>query len=738
MSAPSRRTVAAVLGALALALPGLPAVAASSTVAPAAAAAAGDGVIEPAAKGVVGVGANSAEPDVAGVLYDSRKSTPLAARETRTLDVLGGWVPASATGVILTVTAVDMKAGGWLTVWGTDTPRPEFSTLNFSPGTPVPNSAVVSLAAAHSLRVTNGSSGTTHVLLSFQGYVLDDGTEVRPGSLRPTAGIRVVDTRTTASPIPANSFRDVMLVGHGVPAGATAAAVNVVAVKPTRAGYLIAHSPATPRPTTTNLTYSVGSDRAGLSVVPISSTGEVRLWNMSSAPVHVVLDTFGWVAGGGDASATLAGLDIGAPTRILDTRTTPEGAMVSGKPRAVPGPSRGSGMLLSVTVTGATRAGFLRYGVNGPDFRTSPSFLNFAAGQTVTTSVIVPLYWRNKQSVLFDAVTSGSVHVIVDRIGVVGERAEVSGKVVDAVSGAPVSGATISTVLFSGTDAKSGADGVYRANPGSPKAVSVCARTLDSRALLDRRYITGCARGVVGNFPVTVGVPLGARLVGEDVALAPGGTLGGTILGPEGNPDVYGYLTIQPVNRQASDLTVPFGRSSGSQDGTWQAPLLPGTYIVSVLVAYRQGTSSPSLAKEVSSGLPLFLVGTQPPDTVSRLLAAGARTFTVTSGSAGVVPTMTMQVPGTITPTVVDPDGDLSDVQLDFVHTDSGFRVWRYPVGSTIFELGRAAALRPGAYAVCATEGATTVCNDRSSSAATATPIQVVSGQTEKVTLTLP
>ncbi len=737
MSAPSRRTVAAVLGALALALPGLPAVAAQTTV-PSAAAAAGAGVIEPAAKGVVGVGAQTAQPDVGGVVYDSRKSTALAARETRTLNVLGGWVPASATGVILTVTAVDMKAAGWLTVWGTDTPRPEFSTLNFVPGAPVPNTAVVSLNAAHSLRVTNGSSGTTHVLLSFQGYVLDDGTEVRPGSLRPTAGIRVVDTRTSATPIPANSFRDVMLVGHGVPAGATAAAVNIVAVTPTRAGYLIAHSPATPRPTTTNLTYSVGSSRAGLSVVPVSSTGEVRLWNMSRAPVHVVLDAFGWVAGGGDASATLAGLDIAVPTRILDTRTTPEGPMVAGKPRAVPRPAQGSGMLLSVTVTGATSAGFLRYGVNAPDFRTSPSFLNFAAGQTVTTSVIVPLYWNKGASVLFDAVTSGSAHVVVDRIGVVGERAEVSGKVLDKLSGAPVSGATISTLSFSGTDATSGADGAYRANPASPKAVSVCARTLGSQGLPDRRYITGCARGLVGGFPQTVTVPLGARLVGEDVALAPGGTLSGTILGPEGSPDVYGFLTIEPLSSPTSPITVPFGRSSGSQGGTWQTPLLPGTYIVSVTTAYRQGTTGPSFAKEVSSGLPRYMFATQPFDNVSRLVAAGARTFTVTSGSTEAVPTMTMQVPGTITPTVVDPDGDLSDVQLDVVHADSGYRVWRYPVGSTAIDLSRANLLRPGAYTVCATEGAATVCNDGSASAAGATPVQVVSGQTEKVTLTLP
>ena len=66
------------------------------------------------------------------------------------------------------------------------------------------------------------------------------------------------------------------------------------------------------------------------------------------------------------------------------------------------------------------------------------------------------------------------------------------------------------------------------------------------------------------------------------------------------------------------------------------------------------------------------------------------------------------------------------------------FHVWGYPVGSPASNLGAPIPLRPGHYAVCVTEGATTVCNDGSSSPSAATPIHVVSGQTKQVTLTLP
>ncbi len=744
MSSLSRRLLVGVVAVgLTLALPGLPALASSAPARmPVTAAGAGAGTVEPGAKGVIGLGDLGPGPHVGGLLYDSRQSAALRPQETRVLDVLPGWVPPTATGVILTVTAVSPQKSGWLMVWGGSATRPAASTLNFTPGTPVPNTAVVTLGASRSLRVLNGSSGTTHVLVSAQGYVLDDGTAVRPGSFRPTAGARVVDTRSAATPIPAKGYRDVVVAGHGVPAGASAAALNIVAVKPSAAGYLVAHSPATARPGTTTLTYSVGTDRAGLSVVPLSSAGSVRVWNMSSAPVHVVVDSFGWVAAG-DPSATPAGLSVGTPARILDTRSASGGgALAAGATRRVPlAASQGSGALLSVTVTGATRAGHLRFHAQADSgWQASPSFLNFAAGRTVTTSVLVPVPYRDTLEVVLEAVTAGSAHVVVDRIAAVGQRAEVTGTVRSEGSGAVVDGALVSTGAANRTEAVSRADGTYRAVPADLRSVAVCARTGTEQGVVfepDGRYQPGCARSLAGAPLKTVALPLGGRLVGEDVALTPSGVLTGKVVGPTGLPEVFGQVIVAAADGSTPPTYALFGTVSGRTDGTWRAIVSPGTYVVLTNWGMVEGANGTYLANEVATGLP-YIPHAKDPVDVSALVAAGATTFMVPPAGTVKVPTLTLLDPGHIVPTIVDPDGDLSDVSIDYVHADSGYRVWGYGLGSPASTLGASIPLRPGGYAVCVTEGATTVCNDGSSSAAAATPVEVVAGQTEQVTLTLP
>lgn len=748
MSALSRRLlVGAVAVGLTLALPALPALAHGAPARmPVAAPAAGAGTIEPGAKGVIGLGDLGPGASAGEVLWDSREPGaygPMGPQETRVLDVLPSWVPPSATGVILTVTALGMQRNGWLMVWGGSATRPTASALNYTPGTPLPNTVVATLGTSRLLRVLNGSSGTTHVLVSIQGYVLDDGPAVRPGSFRPTPGARVVDTRTSAKAIPARGYRDVVVAGHGgVLGGAAAAALNIVAIKPSAGGYLVAHSPNTPRPGTTTLTYSVGADRASLSVVPLSSNGAVRVWNMSAAPVHVVVDAFGWVAGG-DPSATPAGLAVSTPARILDSRTpNGGGALVAGVPRRVPlATTLGSGALLSVTVTGATKAGHLRFlAESDSGTQSSPSFLNFAAGRTVTTSVLVPVPNRDALHVSLEAVTTGSAHVVVDRIAAVGQRAEVTGTIRSEGSGAAVDGALVSTSAANRTEAVSQADGTYRAFPMDLRSVAVCARTGSEQGVVftpDGRYHDGCARSAAGTAPKPVALPLGSRLVGEDVALTPSGLLTGKVVGPTGQPNVFGQVSIAAVDGSTPPTSAEFGSVSGRTDGTWRAIVPPGTYVVLTRWGMVEGANNSYLANEVAMGLPYI-----PPSNLavnaSALVAAGATTFTVPPTATVTVPTLTLLDPGRIQPTIVDPDGDLSDVSIDYVHADSGYRVWGYPVGRPASTLNSSIPLRPGRYAVCVTEGATTVCHDGSSSAAGATPLEVVAGQTQQVTLTLP
>ena len=209
----------------------------------------------------------------------------------------------------------------------------------------------------------------------------------------------------------------------------------------------------------------------------LSSSGTVRVWNMSSAPVHVVADSFGWVAGGAGPT-TLAGVQVEAPTRVLDTRTTAAGSLKGIEVRALPRtPGPASGTLLSVTVTGGTRGGYLRYGVWANPDAWSGSFLNFAAGETVTTTVLVPSAPQPDTDVVVQAVTNPAcpLHVIVDRLAVVAARAEVTGTVRAADTGSPVPNALASAdgpTRYQPT----GADGTFTVVPVAPQAVQVCRR----------------------------------------------------------------------------------------------------------------------------------------------------------------------------------------------------------------------------------------------------------------------
>jgi hypothetical protein len=70
----------------------------------------------------------------------------VAAGGTVELQVGGrGGVPATATAAVLNVTAVDAKGPGFLTVWPCGEPRPNASSLNYSPGQTVPNAVITKI-----------------------------------------------------------------------------------------------------------------------------------------------------------------------------------------------------------------------------------------------------------------------------------------------------------------------------------------------------------------------------------------------------------------------------------------------------------------------------------------------------------------------------------------------------------------------------------------------------------------
>jgi hypothetical protein len=79
-------------------------------------------------------------------------------------------LPASASGVVANLTAVNSTAPSYLTAWPAGTTQPLASALNPRVGVPVPNQAYLKLGAGGAVSVFN-FTGSTDVLLDVFGYI---------------------------------------------------------------------------------------------------------------------------------------------------------------------------------------------------------------------------------------------------------------------------------------------------------------------------------------------------------------------------------------------------------------------------------------------------------------------------------------------------------------------------------------------------------------------------------------
>jgi len=128
-------------------------------------------------------------PNTAGALhllpspkrvYDSRAGepptaigpkTPLAPNTARSVDPAGNssGVPAEARGVLITLTAAPLAAGGFATAWPSGA-WPGTSNVNFNPNQPIAATTVVGLGADAKFLVQSNVS--TNVLVDIVGYYL--------------------------------------------------------------------------------------------------------------------------------------------------------------------------------------------------------------------------------------------------------------------------------------------------------------------------------------------------------------------------------------------------------------------------------------------------------------------------------------------------------------------------------------------------------------------------------------
>jgi hypothetical protein len=219
---------------------------------------------------------------------------------TMTVHVAGlAGVPASAEAVALNVTVTDTTGpGGYLTVYPGGS-RPLASNLNWTAGQTVANLVVAAVNSSGEVTIYN-HSGSADVVVDVLGYYSGPGgtgSQFTPA----TTPTRICDTRAGSKPsnqcagktMSAGGTMTVQVSGlAGVPAGATAVAVNVTVTNTTAASYLTIF-PSGTRPLASSLNWEAGATVPNLVIATLSSTGEITIYNHAGT-ADVVIDVMGW------------------------------------------------------------------------------------------------------------------------------------------------------------------------------------------------------------------------------------------------------------------------------------------------------------------------------------------------------------------------------------------------------------------------------------------------------------
>ena len=375
------------------------------------------------------VGGGGFHPVVPTRVLDSRTTTGgwngrLAAGAPRSLAVTGvATVPATATAVIMNVTATGASNASFLTAWPAGVAQPALgSNVNFAANETIPNLVTVKVGAGGRVLFAN-AVGTVDVVADLVGY-FDDGSS--GGDLfRSVAPARILDSRTTNGGWNARlaageaQARPLTVRGQGGVSGtATAVVMNVTATGGSAPSFLQVWPSDAPRPNSSNLNFAAGQTIPNLVTVKLGADGKVEVLN-AVGTVDVVADVVGYFD---PSPGGLRFHALPAPRRALDSRSGlgVPAKWSDGMSRAfdVAGPNgfRGAGaMIMNTTVTNATQGSFVSVYPQGG--RSTSSNINFGPGQTIANLVMTKLP-PNGYVELYNSL--GSVDIIGDVTGYYG------------------------------------------------------------------------------------------------------------------------------------------------------------------------------------------------------------------------------------------------------------------------------------------------------------------------------
>ena len=229
--------------------------------------------------------------------------TPLVASVDKTVQIGGGPGGIPSTGVetvVLNLTVTGSTAQGYLTAYETGQTRPTTSNLNFTAGQTI--AALITVKVNSSGRINLWTTNGLNVIVDVVGYY-KTGTSTTSDFVPAGDPHRVLDTRDatrtgvctpTCDDLSAGEDFAITVAGQGgIPANATAVAVNLTSVTPAGVGWFTVYKSGTTRPNpVSQLTFASGQIIANATIVPVGADGRIRLY--SSAPSEALIDVTGW------------------------------------------------------------------------------------------------------------------------------------------------------------------------------------------------------------------------------------------------------------------------------------------------------------------------------------------------------------------------------------------------------------------------------------------------------------
>jgi hypothetical protein len=354
-------------------------------------------------------------------MADSRvhlRITKLLAGVTKRLQITGqAGIPTDATALSANFTTTNQPGRGSLTVYNCSSTRPTATTLNYYTNESTSNAGLFPLATNGTLCVY--SPQTIDLVIDVTGYFRPssrlryEGMEVTPlvnTALKLRSTGRMTARQTVAVNLPAARV--------GVPAGASAVALNITGIRPDQNGSVYAYACGARR-RVPNLYMTVGTTKQNFAIVPLAASGNLCLYSLTGANLKV--DVLGYF--GPTRPHTMV---PSSPTRVVDTRDTTRLMMNLGtQGHALPAfatrtialagqrniPAGASVLSVNVTAASPSATGAITLW----DCSTQPSSqsVNFRAGHTVTTSIQVQLSANGSLCMRSTATT----HVIIDVTG---------------------------------------------------------------------------------------------------------------------------------------------------------------------------------------------------------------------------------------------------------------------------------------------------------------------------------